>query len=309
VKILVTGACGFVGRHLVAHLRHAGDDVLAADYVPGDDAHYRPLDVSDARAVDDLLAGSDIDAVIHLAAIAFVPAAEDDPARAIAVNAGGAANVLRALARHRPRARFLMISSAEVYGAPEASALPMTESAPLAPANAYAASKLLAETYARYAATRHRLDALIARPFTHLGPGQSPQFAISSFARQLADIAAGRSGPVLRVGNLAARRDICDARDVVAAYRLALERMPAGATFNICRGVDFSMGELLEMLIELSGLKVEVRVDPARLRAVDIPVIRGSAEYFSRTTGWRPAIDLRQTLRDLYEYWQGHLDP
>ncbi len=310
MKILVTGAGGFVGRHLLEHLAACGDRVVAADrsVIIAPAAQSITLDVADARATDDLLAAWPVDAVIHLAAIAFVPEAEEDPSRTIAINAGGAANVLRAIARHCPRARFLLISSAEVYGAADPANLPTTEAAPLAPANGYAASKLLAEVFTRYAAARHQLDVLIARPFTHLGPGQSPQFAISSFARQLAEIATGRAEPVLRVGNLAARRDICDARDVVAAYRLALLKMPAGAIFNICRGVDFSMGELLDALIEQSGVRAEVRVDPARLRPVDIPVIRGAADYFMGVTGWRPQIELRQTLRDLYDYWTAHFE-
>jgi GDP-4-dehydro-6-deoxy-D-mannose reductase len=310
VKVLITGAGGFVGRHLTAHLRACGDTVIAADPVaPPADEGVRPaaVDVTDAPAVSQLVGDTAPDAVIHLAALAFVPEAERQPPRTIAVNVSGVVNLLSAVAAHRPQARILLVSSAEVYGAPDPSRLPLAEDAPTAPVNLYATTKLMAEVYARYAAPRHGLDLLIARPFTHVGPGQGPAYALSGFAQQLARIAAGTAPPVVEVGYLSARRDISDVRDVVTAYRLALEHLPSGSLFNICRGEDREIGEILQELIELSGLHVEMRVDPARLRPSDIPVLRGSAAFLHDAVGWQPAIPWRTTLLDLYNYWTNRL--
>lgn len=306
MKILVTGANGFVGRHLVAHLLRAGDHVIAADREPpdfGDGVANVPLDVVAAAAVDRLVGETAPDAVMHLAAVTFVPDAEAAPDAAITVNAGGAANLLHAVARHRQDSRFLLVSSAEVYGAPSPEALPLSENAPLEPINAYAASKLLAEDYARFAVRRYGLDVLIARPFTHVGPGQRPVFALANFAGQLGAIAAGRQEPVIKVGNLDARRDICDVRDVVKAYRLALDLVPAGTTFNVCSGVDRGIGETLRELISLSGLDVRIEVDPQRLRGRDIPVIRGTAELLRGHTGWRPETPWRETLAETLSFF------
>ncbi|NLH51139.1 MAG: NAD-dependent epimerase/dehydratase family protein [Myxococcales bacterium] len=306
MKILITGAGGFVGGHLIDHLAAQGDRVCGADFQPPNHPALEKslaLDVTDARAVAAVLAETVVDAVIHLAAVTFVPDAEDDPTRAIAVNVGGTANLLHALKAHRPQARLLLISTAEVYGAPEPERLPLTENSSVRPVNVYATTKWLAEEYARFARGRFGLDILVARPFTHVGPRQRPVFALSSFAQQIAAIAAGKQEPVIHVGNLQARRDILDVRDVVRAYRLALQTLPAGAVFNICRGEAREIGDLLAELIRLSGKDIEVRVDPHRLRQLDIPALRGSAEYLRQATGWRPEISWRKTLDDLRLYW------
>lgn len=312
MRILVTGAGGFVGRHLTAHLADQGDDVVGVFHVtetPPEESPNRniQLDVTDAQAVLNALEEHEVDAVIHLAAVSYVPDAEKDPAAAIAINTGGTANFLRAIAALRPKARFLLVSSAEVYGQIPEDQMPLHEDTPLAPVNWYAASKLLAERVVTWAAERNGLDVLIARPFNHVGPGQSASFAISSFARQLAEIAAGKAEPVIKVGNLAVRRDLTDVRDVVRAYRLALEKMPAGSVFNICGGRDYRLDDLLHMLIDLTGLEVDVQVDQARLRPVDVPVFLGSCRRLREATGWTANIPIKKTLKDIYSNWSEHM--
>lgn len=309
MNVLVTGAGGFVGGRLVAHLLASGDRVVVAYEHEG----QRPrasrklipvvLDVTNDQMAMQTLAEHDVEAVIHLAAIAFVPSAEENPARTMAVNVGGVAAMLRAVKLYRPHARFLFASSAEVYGRSAADGRTLTERDALQPMNVYAQSKLLAEQCARWYAENHGLDVLIARPFPHLGPGQDPAFSISGFARQLSLMAAGRTEPTLRVGNLAVCRDLTDVRDVVRAYRLALENMPSGDVFNICSGREFQLADLVDELIRLSGVAVQVEVDEARLRPVDLFCLRGSAEHLHRQTGWRPAVMIDQTLRDVYQYW------
>ncbi|HPM75511.1 MAG TPA: GDP-mannose 4,6-dehydratase [bacterium] len=308
MKILVTGASGFVGRHLTDHLRAHGDQVVAAFFPAGlepDETieHRELLDIREAQAVERLLAAYDIDAVIHLAAQAFVPEGEINPAETMAINIGGTANLLRALTLHRPRARLLLVSSAEVYGSAPPEKMPFTEVSQPQPANFYAQSKLLTEQLALYQARLHGLDVIVARPFTHIGPGQSPRFSISGFARQLAEIKAGRQQPVLRVGNLSARRDITDVRDVVSAYRLALRSVSSGSIFNICTGKAFIIEELVRKLIGIAAMEIDIEIDPTRLRPIDLPVLYGSADKLLRETGWRPQRPIEETLRDIYRYW------
>jgi len=181
--------------------------------------------------------------------------------------------------------------------------MPFTEVSQPQPANFYAQSKLLTEQLALYQARLHGLDVIVARPFTHIGPGQSPRFSISGFARQLAEIKAGRQQPVLRVGNLSARRDITDVRDVVSAYRLALRSVSSGSIFNICTGKAFIIEELVRKLIGIAAMEIDIEIDPTRLRPIDLPVLYGSADKLLRETGWRPQRPIEETLRDIYRYW------
>jgi len=311
VKVLVTGAGGFAGRHLVDYLLTQGDQVVAAfehqGQIPPPARNLLPLvfDITNDQAVSGALQAHEVDAAIHLAAIAFVPSVDKKPGRAMAVNVGGTAALLNAIKSHRPRARILLISSAEVYGRSAGEGNALTESDPLQPVNLYAQTKLLVEQLARWFAEHDGLDIIVARPFPHLGPGQDPVFSVSGFARQLATIAADQAKPVLHVGNLSVRRDFTDVRDVVRAYRTALEKLPPGATFNICSGRDYLLSDLVELLIRESRVSVKVEVSQSRLRSNDLFFLRGSADYLYRQTGWRPEVPIEQTLRDIYQYWRG----
>lgn len=290
MRALVTGACGFVGKHLVRHLLDSGDEVVGTYLGPKPDpiegARLLPLDITDRDACSRLLNSEKPEVIYHLAGISFVPEAEADFGRTLQVNVTGAVNLCRA------EATFVFASSSEVYG--QAEALPIEETAPLRPANAYSLSKMFAEA----ALARYAKRLVILRPFNHLGPGQSDRFAASTFARQLAAIARGQAEPVLKVGNLEAVRDFSDVRDVVRGYRLAALRREG--VFNLCSGRGVPVADLLHGLIEASGLNVEIVQDPERMRPAEVPFFYGSFRLAKESLGWEPTITLDATLRDVY---------
>lgn len=302
MRVLVTGATGFVGRHLVAALRTAKHEpiALAGPHHPRSSGTFNLLDrQAVARAVD--VAGPD--AIVHLAGQAFVPQSLAEPLETIAVNATGTAYLLEAARAYRDRAgsplRVLVVSSADVYGIQPPDRMPLDEEASIRPANAYAASKVAAEAYALAWVRAYDLDCVVARPFNHIGPGQDRRFAVASFAHQLAGIAAG-APEVMYVGNLEAERDFLDVRDVVAAYVLLLANGRSGEVFNIGSGHTVAMKEVLWQLITIAGVRVDVRDDPARLRPSDLPVLSCDATKLRGATGWQPHYALADSLRDIY---------
>src|SRR5262249_33306088 len=197
--------------------------------------------------------------------------------------------------------RVLVTGSALVY---RQSGEAISEDSPIGPFSPYGVSKLAQEMLA---ARADMCSMIITRPFNHAGPGQSATFATSSFARQVAEIEAGLREPVVTVGNLEARRDITDVRDVVRAYVLLMERGQPGRPYNVCRGQAYRIGDLLDILVGLSGAPIDVRIDPARVRPLDNPLLLGDGSRIAAEAGWRPTIPIQQTLRDLLEYWRGRL--
>lgn len=287
MRAFVTGGRGFVGTWLRRHLEESGDVVVGTG---------EGLDVTDPATLRPALADARPDAVYHLAALAHVGRSWDEPEEFFRVNAEGTLNVLRAAAECDPPPRVLVVSSAEVYGTLKADQLPVGEEAPLRPYSPYAASKAAAELVALQAHLGHGLPVIRARPFNHLGPGQSPGFVVPSMARRILE--ARRSGSaVLRTGNLGARRDVTDVRDVVRAYRLLVERGEPGEAYNVCSGRDVGVDELVRRLLDLAGVALTLEVDPALLRPVDVPVLRGDPSRVRAATGWRPEVPLDDTLR------------
>jgi GDP-4-dehydro-6-deoxy-D-mannose reductase len=302
VRVLVTGARGFVGRHLTTALRARGHEVIEADHGAHEGA--LPVDVTDALAVRAAFDLARPDAVAHLAAQAAVSESLDDPQRTFEVNVGGTLHVLdaaRAVAEEGLRPRVLVASSADVYGAQPREAYPLAETAPPLPRNPYAASKAAAEAFALAYARSYGVDAVVTRAFNHIGAGQDERFAVAAFAAQIARVAAGGERRVL-VGNLEPRRDILDVRDVCEAYALLLEGGgSSGEIYNICSGIATTMRELLRRLIEIARVPVEVREDPARMRPADVPLSVGDARKLREVTGWTPRISLAAALRAVYE--------
>jgi len=306
VRVLITGAHGFVGRHLTAALRARGHDVIPADRAShAGDADTLPLDVTDPLAVRGAVELAQPDAIAHLAAQAFVPASLDDPEGTFDVNAHGTLRLLeaaRAVAEQGgPSPRVLVVSSGDVYGAQPRDAFPLRETTAPLPRSPYAASKVGAEALALAYARSFGVDAVVTRAFNHIGPGQDERFAVVAFALQIARVAAGGPPRVL-VGNLDASRDFLDVRDVCDAYALLLEgRGAAGEIYNVCSGAATTMREILRRLVELARVPVEIREDAERMRPADVPVSVGDASKLRAATGWAPRIPLPAALRAVYD--------
>jgi GDP-4-dehydro-6-deoxy-D-mannose reductase len=281
--IFVTGAQGFVGRHLLAQL--------------GSNARPLDVDVTDAEAVARALAGSAPRAVVHLAALSSVGTSWEDAGETWRVNTVGTVNVLEAARTQAPECRVLVASTGEVYG--RAHRVPTPEDEPLEPRSPYAASKAAAEI-ACDQARRAGLDVVVARAFQHEGPGRNERFAVGSWAAQIAR-AEEAGGGTVRVGDLSAKRDIIDVRDVCRAYELLLDPSVPAGTYNVAGGRAVEMREVLELLLGLAQAPIEAEPDPARSRPSDLPIVCGDASRLRETTGWKPMIPLEQTLADSLE--------
>ncbi len=301
MRVLVTGGNGFAGRHLVAALRARGDDVVSVGRTLDGRGVDLPLDLSDAEGVRAVIEIARPALIFHLAAVAFVPDATNDPIGTYDVNVLGTARLfeaVRELYRSDPP-RFVYVSSAEVYGERAAGEYPLHEALVPRPSTPYAASKLGAEAVALAAWQTYGIPAVITRAFNHVGPGQSTRFAVPAFAKRLADIANGKP-PLLSVGNLETKRDFLDVRDVVSAY-IALGRDgTAGEIYNVCSGRSVSMAEILRQLITAAHVAVEIREDPDLRRPSDNPLSVGDNAKLRAATGWQPRFSLAQTLRDVY---------
>ena len=289
MRALITGGKGFVGRHLSDHLRASGDEVAVIDV---------ETDVTDSAAVASAIADAAPDVVYHLAALAHVGDSWKDPSDVLAVNVIGTANVLAGARELGAGCRTLVISSAEVYGIVRPDELPLTEASELRPASPYAASKAAAEMVALQAARGFGQEVVVVRPFNHVGPGQAPVFAVPALAKRIVDAMAADEHS-LSVGTLTTRRDFTDVRDVVEAYRLLATMGESGEVYNVATGVDVEIGDVARRLLEISGASLELEEDPALLRPVDVPVLRGDASKLRQATGWLPRIPLELTLRDV----------
>jgi GDP-4-dehydro-6-deoxy-D-mannose reductase len=278
--ILVTGAQGFVGSHLLAQL--------------GSDAYPFDVDVTDAKAVAREVMAATPRAVVHLAALSSVGDSWGDAGETWRVNAVGTVNVLEAARAEASECRVLVASTGEVYG--RAQRVPTPEDEPLQPMSPYAASKAAAEVACEQA-RRAGVDVVVARAFQHEGPGRDERFAVGSWAAQIAR-AEEAGGGTVRVGDLSTKRDIVDVRDVCRAYELLLDPSVAAGTYNVAGGRTAEMGEVLELLVGLAEAPIKVEPDPARGRPSDLPVVCGDASRLREATGWEPMIPLEQTLAD-----------
>ena len=291
MRALVTGATGFVGCHLVAHLAAAGDDVIVSE-----------AEITDPGALEADFGGSRPDAVYHLAAQADVGASFADPATTLRINVEGTFNVLEA-ARRAGAGRVVFISSADVYGRVEPENLPVDEAAAMLPVTPYGASKAAAEMVCVQAGPGGGPEVVRARAFNHLGPGQSDRFVAAALASRVA--ANERTGSEeVRVGNLEARRDFTDVRDVVRAYRMLATGGAAGEAYNVCSGAACRIFELAEALIARARHPMHLVADGGLLRPVDVAEVRGDPSKLHGATGWRPEVPLEQTLDDLLDYWR-----
>ena len=312
--VLVTGASGFAGTHLLDHLatsqarrivawsrrggRAGARFAIRSTDVP---VEWTAVDILDRASVRQELERTRPAVVFHLAGAAHVGDSWNRTVETLEANVLGAHYLLDALEQVARPVRVVLPSSAVVY---RSVADPLKEDSPTGPSSPYAVSKLAQEMVGRDAGRADGLDVLIARAFNHTGAGHDPSYAAPSFARQIALIEAGRLPPLISVGNLDARRDLTDVRDVVRAYAALADRGEPGRIYNVCSGRAYSIGDLLGRLRALAHCSIDVRVDPTRLRPIDVPVILGSGDRIRAELGWSPDIPLDDTLRVLLDYWR-----
>jgi len=315
---LITGATGFAGGHLLERLIAHGETVHAwghtaqslssetaaaglsrrsAEGAKADSVTWRAVDLLDRAAVREALDAARPSIVYHCAGFAHLQDAWRHPGRALRVNVLGTHHLLEAVRDAGLSCRILITGSAQVY---RPCTTDITEDAPIGPDNPYGISKLAQEMMA----AASPIPAWLVRPFNHAGPRQSPAYATSAFAQQIAAIEAGRREPVLHVGNLDAQRDITDVRDTVRAYHAIAGSGQLSRPYNVCSGQTHTMRRLLDILLSLAQVRVRVEIDPARLRPSDNPVILGSHARLTADTGWTPVIPIEQTLADLLEHWR-----
>ena len=318
--ILVTGAAGFVGSHLltlldhanptgttlVAWRRHATSRGPASPSPPrptpaGDRVRWREVDLLDPTAVTRALSDTRPTQVYHCAGVANVEGSWANSHATLRANVLGTEHLITALRDQRTPTRMLIPGSALVYR-PSASAI--AETAPLGPVSPYGLSKLAQEMLGLAAARQDGMTVLISRSFTHVGPGQALSYAASSFAEQIARIESGHTEPVLSVGNLEARRDLTDVRDTVRAYHLLMARGTSATPYNVCSGTAHRVQDVLDGLLAKTTVDVSIRNDPARMRPSDNPLLLGDRSKITRDLAWSPEIPLSQTLSDLLDYWR-----
>lgn len=307
--VLITGSCGFVGRLLAARMIDEGWEVWGADVVEKNPAEerYHSGDLTDADTVARIIEAANPKCIVHLAGQSSVGKSFGDPAGTILANTSPALHILEHIRQSGAKTRVLVVGSAEEYGVVTPEDLPVAEDAPLAPASPYALSKAIQGKCATSYTSMYDVDTVVTRSFNHTGPGQSDTFALSSFARQIAEIRLGKREPLLEVGNLDVKRDFLDVRDVCGAYIALLADGQAGEVYNVCSGTSYPLQDMVDELCRHAGTEVEVRVDPARLRPVDVPELRGDGTKLARATGWKPTITIEETLEALVAHWESSI--
>jgi len=316
MRVLITGITGFAGSHLAEYILANHPDVRVCgivrwrsrmDNICGitDKIELHEADLKDVVSLRKCLAEIKPDRVFHLAAQSFVPASWKLPAETFAINAIGQINLFEALLSLKLNPRIQVAGSSEEYGQVFPDEVPMKETNPLRPLSPYAVSKVAQDLLAWQYFQSYGMMTVRTRGFNHTGPRRGDVFVTSNFAKQIAEIEKEKREPVIYVGNLEAKRDFTDVRDVVRAYWLCLEKGEVGDVYNIGTGKAYSMQEVLDMLLGLSKTKVKVKVDPARLRPSDVPILLSDSSKFVSLTGWKPEIPLKQTFKDLLNYWRG----
>jgi len=296
-RALLIGGAGFAGSHM-ARLLENEYSVTIAD---------RKVDIRDKEKIQSVVKRIKPHIVINFAFLTTVRETFADPDATYQIGFYGMLNLLNALKQIDFKGRVLNISSSEVYGFPDSGDLPLDESARIKPMSPYSVAKIAAESLCYQWSQSEGIDIVTARPFTHIGPGQSDRFALSSFSRQLAEMELGLREPVMHVGNLNSTRDISDVRDVVRAYGLLLKYGESGEVYNVCSGHELVVRTLLEALIEITALSVRVETDQTLVRGKEQQRILGSYTKLNKATGWEPEISLRKTLFDMIAFWKKEL--
>jgi len=313
MKALITGISGFAGSHLAEFLIEKGYEVFGTFLDKSTFSNlngfmnkikvYR-CDIRNYDVLKNVIEDVKPDEIYHLAAISFVPTSLKEPKLTFDTNLYGTLNLYQAVIDLEMNPMILFIGSADEYGIVNENDLPIKEECPLNPINPYSISKTSADflslAYFRY----YHLKIIRVRPFNHIGPRQSPEFVCSDFAKQITETEKGLREPIIKVGNLEAKKDFTDVRDMVRGYWLALDKGEPGEVYNICSERAIQIKGLLNHLLELSSRKVEIMKDPKRMRPSDNPILQGDSSKFRRSSGWKPEILLDKTLKDILEYWR-----
>ena len=299
MKALITGINGFVGPYLKELLLRNNIEVVGMDISDGEDVDF-VVNLCDFDSVNNLIVKTNPDFVFHLAAQSSVKLSFEKPDLTMEVNVNGTKNLLDSIKEHAPDSKILIVGSADVYGVPGEN--PLIESSNLNPVSPYGKSRVEQEKLA----LSYGLNLVISRSFTHTGPGQTPIFVCSDFAKQIAEIEGGKEN-VISVGNIDVRRDFTDVRDIVKAYLIVLGKCDFNEVYNICSGKNYSIKQILDILLSFTDTNVEVVVDNKKLRKADIINLEGDNSKFVKVTGWKPEISIEQTLKDLLDYWRNAL--
>lgn len=309
MKALVIGGGGFVGPYLVRHLTDdLGYEVTVTKTVKEtltmDNATVRNLDILDMEQIRTLLEEEKADYLFHLAAQSSVAYSWKNPTLTVDVNIKGCINLLEAIRLVDKKPRVLLIGSGEEYGHIKKDECPIIEDNVVRPGNIYAATKSCQNMLGRIYSDAYNLDIMMVRAFNHIGPNQTPMFVVADFCKQVADIEKGKQEPVINVGNLSAKRDFTDVRDVVKAYAKLVAGGKRGETYNVGTGHAVAIQDILNKIISMSDKDIEVKVEPGKLRPVDVPIIEPDISKIKREVGWEPLIPLEQTLRETLEHWR-----
>lgn len=311
-KALIIGASGFVGPYLARQLSgESRMQVYATKRLNGKrvdiPAEVYDLNILNKDEIVDLLYKIRPDYIFHLAAQSSVALSWENPGLTIDVNIKGSVNVLDAVRELYYKPRVVLIGSGEEYGHIRPGETPISEDNHLRPGNLYAATKACQNMIAKIYTTAYDMELIMVRAFNHIGPGQAPIYVVSDFCRQVVEIEKGLREPVMMVGNLKAMRDFTDVRDVVRAYALLAQYGKRGETYNVGSGHAISIREILDLIIAQSDVDVEVKVDPNKIRPVDVPIIEADTAKLREATGWERKIPLTQTIRETMDYWRNHI--
>jgi GDP-4-dehydro-6-deoxy-D-mannose reductase len=314
MRVLITGITGFAGSHLADYCLARGDSEVHGiirwrsrteniEHLGGK-IHLHECDLRDAGSTREVIEKVRPEYVFHLAAQSFVPTSWHAPSESLSTNVLGQLHIFEAVRKLGHQCRIQIACSSEEYGMVYEDEIPITEENPLRPLSPYGVSKVGQDLLGYQYFMSYQMDIVRTRAFNHTGPRRGPVFVCSDFAKQIVDVEKGLREPVMYVGNLEAMRDFTDVRDTVRGYWLALEKGKQGEVYNICRERSWKIQEILDMLLGLSSVKIEIKVDEARLRPSDVPILKGNCSRFREDTGWEPKIPFEQTLADILDYWR-----
>lgn len=308
MKAMIIGGAGFVGAYLTRHLHDDLKWEVVVTKMPQEQIKANVkvvnLNILESDKVVSLLQEEKPDYIFHLAAQSSVAVSWKNPGLTVDVNIKGAVNVLEAVRIMEKPARVLLIGSGEEYGhiLPEES--PIKETNHVRPGNIYAATKACQNMLGAIYAEAYQMDVMMVRAFNHIGPNQAPIFVVADFCKQVAEMEAGMREPVMQVGNLSAKRDFTDVRDVVRAYGLLVQYGKAGETYNVGSGQAIAIEQILQMIVSKSALDIQIEIDPNKLRPVDVPIIEANTQKLVQMTGWKREISLEQTIQETLDYWR-----